>query len=171
MSQSRNMEVESSRQVWHLNGWTNGHTTRRRLSLPELLSEPKKSFKYYFFNVARIIWAELLLKNAADLNRLVYQGRDTLEPHLSEVEVPETLQLRNCQAQVPIPLSNAKPQVQKRGKSLVYDPDLIPGPDVHCEPRLWVIQLRLCLTQALLHPAALGCLVINIPKGKKTIKI
>ena len=92
-----------------------------------------------FFNVARIIWAEFLLKNAADLNRLVYQGRDTLEPHLSEVEVPETLQLRNCQAQVPIPLSNAKPQVQKRGKSLVYDPDLIPGPDVHGEPRLWVI--------------------------------
>ena len=47
------------------------------------------------FNIVRYIAAEFLLNTAADLDWLVYQGRDTLEPHLSEVEVPGSLQLRN----------------------------------------------------------------------------
>ena len=93
-----------------------------------------------FLNVARNIWAEFLIKNAADLNRLVYQGRDTLEPHLSEVEVPETLQLRIVKPSVQISpsLENpkisymyvtwAKPKIKEFQMGLTYGPSGIQSP-------------------------------------------
>ena len=91
-----------------INEWARRQANKDLLFLSSYRSQKES----VIFNVVALIFRdEILLKNAADLNRLVYQGRDTLEPHLSEVEVPEILQLRIVKPSVQISPSLENPKI------------------------------------------------------------